>query len=382
MKIGIDARMYGPSVSGIGNYVKCLINALQEKDHENEYVVFLLKKGYDECRLTAENFKKVLVDVPWYSWREQGFYWRIIKKEKLDVMHFPNFNVPMLFTDPYVVTIHDMTPMFFPGPKRKRSSLRRYAYNVVFQTAVKKAERVITVSHFSKDEIVLFFPSIQDKITVIPLGLNPFFQKTKEYDIMKRIKKRFGIHRPYIFYIGVWRDHKNIPGLIRSFQILNKKYPKRYQLVLAGDNRIADPKIYKTLSEVQLDESIVQCGFVSDEELLALYQGAEILVVPSFKEGFGLHTLESLACGTPVVASETTSIPEILNNAALYFHPTDIHGMAKVIERVLMNKKLREHLLQRGREIIQQYSWKSCAEKTLQVYQDIFHQRNTHATKR
>lgn len=372
MRIGIDARMYGPKISGIGNYVKNLIDNLLIIDKENEYIIFLLKEDFENFSISQKNIKKVLLNVRWYSLKEQMILWRKIEKEKIDVMHFPNFNVPLFYTENFVVTIHDMTPWRFPGPKVKKSKTRSYFYKVVFDSTIKRSDKIITVSHHSRREIEEKYPQFGYKIEVVSIGMGQTFQKCEDYVIIEELKKKYNIVKPYIFFIGVWRDHKNIPGLLHAFEILKTKHILDIQLVLAGDNRSPDGKIIKTLDEISSRQDVKSIGFVSEKELEILYSGALVTVIPSFNEGFGMHALESVSCGTPVVSSNTTSLPEVMGDGALYFDPYNHQEMADVIMKIINNKALGQKLVGRAREIMKRYSWEKCARQTLEIYKKSF----------
>lgn len=371
MRIGIDARMYGPRVSGIGNYVKNLIQHLISIDSKNEYVLFFLKDGYEEFFHNQQNVKKVLVDAHWYTTKEQTRLWRIMEKEKTDVMHFTNFNVPIFFTRKFVVTIHDMTQWTHPGHLARRSFFRKLAFRSVFGSGVKRAERIITVSNHSKEQIAKKYAGLEKKIDVVYLGLDDIFQNSKNYGIIDVLKSKYRITKPYLFYIGVFREHKNIPGLLRAFAILREKHGLDMQLFLGGDLRYKDPGIDAELKRENMRDSVIMPGFIPQEELPALYHGAAITVIPSFNEGFGLNALESLECGTAVAASNTTSVPEILGNACMYFNPENTEEMVQVLRRMIQDEALRSHLVHSGQGRVKRYRWSRCAQETLNIYNDV-----------
>jgi glycosyltransferase involved in cell wall biosynthesis len=363
MKIGIDARMYGNRQTGIGNYIKHLIKYLAELDADNEYVIFLLEPMYSEFVCPNERFKKVKVNSHWYSWQEQLFLpWRFYQK-KLDLLHFPHFNSPLLYRKKTVCTIHDITPYFFPGHKMT-SIIRRLAFRIVFGNTVRHAQSVLAVSEHTKKDIVKYFKVNPEKIVVTYEGVESHFKVIQGVDI----KNKYNIAKPFIFYVGVWRNHKNLVGLIRAFDILLKKYNLDYQLVLGGKEDPYYPEIRQTWEALGLDRDIVRPGFISEEELPLFYNSADLFVIPSFYEGFGLIGLEAMACGCPVAAANTTSLPEVLGQAAVYFDPNDPEEMAVVIKEVLVNKERQEEMKKLGLEQIKKYSWRECAEKTLAIY--------------
>lgn len=368
MRIGIDARMFGPKVSGIGNYVKHLTEEIFDIDHEHSYVLFLRPQDFSSVKV-PENVKKVQTHIHWYTLSEQILFANIIKAQKLDLMHFTNFNVPILYNEDFMVTIHDITPKLFPGHKVRHSPLRKIAYNKVFSHAIKKSKTIITVSEYSKNQILKYFDVDKHKVKVTYLGISKDFQKKQNYGIINQLKKEYGIVHPYIFYTGVLREHKNIPGLLKAFDLLLKKTENKLQLVLGGDQSYPDPEIKETLQKLHLGENLVTTGFIKQNNLSAWYAGAMATIIPSFAEGFGLNALESLACKTPVAASNSTSVPEILQSAGIYFSPNDPEDMANKIYDVVYNQKLRKRILQNSERILGKYSWKKCAEETIKIYQ-------------
>lgn len=366
--IGIDARMYGPEQTGIGNYIRHLIVNLAEIDKRNNYVIFLLDKEYDKFKLPAKNFKKAKVSSYWYSWREQLLLPFEFMRERLDLMHFPHFNTPVFYSGKSVVTIHDITPFFFPGHKMN-SWLRRNAFKFVFNSSIKKASAVIAVSESTKNDIVKHFGLKPDKIEVVYEGVDENFKILPNCGkISEELSVRYNIEKPFIFYAGVWRNHKNIVGLLKAFFILKKNIGGKYQLVLGGKEDPYYPEIRKTIIDLKLEKDIITPGFICDEEMILFYNSCSLFAIPSFYEGFGLVGLEAFACGAPVASSNTASLPEILGDGAAYFDPRDAEQMARVMEEVLTDEKKRENLIKNGFERIKKYSWRRMAEKTHQIY--------------
>ncbi|TRZ77746.1 glycosyltransferase family 1 protein [bacterium] len=371
MKIGIDARMFGSAETGIGNYVKNLVENIVKIDHENEYVLFMMADRIDDPNIPeAQNLKKVPVNSHWYTWSEQLVFPWIIYREKLDLMHFTHFNVPLLYRKPFIVTIHDVTPLFFPGHKMN-SIIRRNAFKLAFNNAVRSSKKIISVSNFTKDQIVKNFNIHAKKVTTIYEGTGHIFQKEVNYDKIKELKERYGITKPFIFYVGVWRNHKNITGLIKAFDILRNKYKLDIQLVLGGQEDAYYPEVRETWEKLELTEHIIRPGFIKDDELPMFFKSAEVLARPSFIEGFAMVDLEAMSVGVPVAASNSSCLQEILDDAALYFDPLNIEKMAEVINRILTDKKLRDDLIQKGFRQFGKFSWEKCAGETLGIYDVI-----------
>lgn len=373
--IGIDARMYGPEQTGIGNYIRHLIVNLAEIDKRNNYIIFLLDKEYGAFKLPAENFRKARVFSHWYSWREQILLPWEFSKECLDLMHFPHFNTPVLYSGKSVVTIHDITPFFFPGHKMN-SWLRRNAFKFVFNSSIKKASGVIAVSSSTKNDIVKYFGLKSGKIDVVYEGVDENFKiLPNRGKIREELSANYNVKKPFIFYAGVWRNHKNIVGLLKAFSIIKKRLGGKYQLVLGGKEDPYYPEIKETICELNLEKDIITPGFIPDSEMALFYNSCAIFVIPSFYEGFGLVGLEAFACGTPVVSSNTTSLPEVLGSSALYFDPRDEEQMAAIMIEALENEKTREQMIQNGLKQVQKYSWRRMAEETHDIYNKILEKK-------
>lgn len=372
MKIGIDARMFGSKETGIGNYAKNLIQNLMKIDKKNQYVVFMMKDRINELDVNGHaNWRKIPVDSHWYTYSEQTKFLLDLYREKLDFIHFTNFSVPILYRKPFIVTIHDVIPMFFPGHKMN-SLVRRSAFKMTFYNAVKSAKHIISVSNFTKSQVIEYFGIDDEKITPVYLGLDDNFNKEINCAKIEEVKKKYGITKPYIFFISVWRNHKNVVGLVKAFDILRKKYNQDIQLVLGGKEDPYYPEVRKTWEKLGIGEHIIRPGFVLDEELPIFFKGARVSARPSFIEGFILVELEAMSMGTPVAAANSSCLPELLGDAAIYFDPLSPEDMAEKINRVLTDKNLRDNLIANGYKQIEKYSWRKCAEETLGIYERIF----------
>ncbi|MCK5465991.1 glycosyltransferase family 4 protein [Candidatus Parcubacteria bacterium] len=369
-KIGIDARMYGYAQTGIGNYIRHLLKYIFELDKENNYVIFLLPEEYDNFELPNERIRKIKVSAKWYGWKEQFLFPIELYKENLDLMHFTHFNSPVLYFKKSIVTIHDVTPYFFPGHKMK-SVIRKIGFRTVFFSSVKKASKVIAVSKNTKIDIVKHFKIKKNKIDVIYEGADGQFKVINNNQKITEIKKKYNITKPFIFYTGVWRNHKNLVGLVKAFGILKNKYKLNYQLVLGGKEDPYYPEVRKTWEKLKLEKEIIRTGFIKQEELSLFYNAAEIFVIPSFYEGFGLIGLEAMSCGTPVVSSDKTSLPEVLGDAAIYFNPNNPEEMAEKMKLVLTDKKLYNELREKGFKQVEKYSWERMGGETIEIYDNI-----------
>ena len=371
MRIGIDARMYSTEFTGIGRYVYELVKQLKEIDDKNDYVLFMNEpeySGFEETR----HFKKILVKARHYSVREQlGYLWTL-RRAKLDLMHFTHFNAPILYRKPSVVTIHDLTLSFFPG-KKMNSAFYRMAYNTVLKAAVRNAKKVIAVSENTKADLVNVAGTSPSKVEVIYEGVGEEFGPRGDKETQEDVKRKYSITRNFLLYTGVWRGHKNLVNLIKAFALL-REGPEGHdlQLVITGEEDPYYPEVKRTVKELSLEHHVIYTGMVPEKELVALYQTATAYVFPSLYEGFGLPPLEAMRCGTPVIASKSSCIPEICGEAsALYFDPYDPEDISNSIRKVLLDETLQKELRECGLKHSLKFSWEKMAQKTLEIYTEI-----------
>jgi len=375
MRIGIDARMYSTSFTGIGRYVFELVKQLIKIDKKNEYVLFMNKPHYDEFDPPNKRVSKVLVNAKHYSIAEQTrFLWKI-RRNKIDLMHFTHFNAPVLYRGKSVVTIHDLTLSFFPG-KKMNSWSHRKAYEFVLNRAVKNASRIICVSGHTKKDLLNVTGVDSARAEIIYEGVDEQFKPRPDKAAIKDMIKKYGITRDYLLYTGVWRSHKNVVNLIRSFALL-KEDGFEPQLVITGEEDPYYPEVKRTVKELGLEHDVIFPGMVPEDELVALYQAAHIYAFPSLYEGFGLPPLEAMRCGTPVAASSSSCIPEICGEGnAVYFDPLDPEDMSNQIRKLWNNEELRKEVRDRGLRHSKKFSWEKMAEETLEVYKEALSDSN------
>jgi glycosyltransferase involved in cell wall biosynthesis len=359
-RIVIDGRMINES--GIGRYLRNLLENLQTIDMSNEYFVLLLQKDFEELTF-KKNFKKVEANFLWYTLIEQIELPKILNKIDPDLVHFPHFNVPIFYRGKFVVTIHDLIHQHQEISTHGKLvfGLKRYGYRKVFGAALKKSEKILVPSEFVKQQLISEWKVKDNKILMTPEGVDE--------KLLKTTGKLLGnVKPPYILYVGNAHLHKNVEGLIKTFLILRKNY-QYLQLVLTGKENHFWEEIRKKYD----NPNIIYTGFVSDEELAALYKNAKVYVEPSFEEGFGLPVLEAFANNCPVVASDIGSLKEVGGDGAVYFNPKNTEDMVDKISMVLNSEKLQKDLIEKGKKRIKLFSWKKMAEQTLEVYeQDLF----------
>lgn len=370
MRIGIDARMYGSSFTGIGRYTAELIDHLAKLDQENTYVLFMRKEAYEKFQCPNERFEKRLADFRHYSFGEQIGLLRLLNKEKLDLVHFTHFNAPVFYKKAFVVTIHDLTLSFFPG-KKMNSFFHRWAYHWVISRVTRRAKKIMAVSENTKKDLMQTLHLPEKKIEVIYNGVSEKFgssEPTKRQHLMKKL----GLSKPYFLYTGVWRDHKNVVGLIRAFVNFNREVGNQYELVITGAPNSTYREVPDTIKMLNAEGQVHLVGLVSEEDLHALYLQAMAYAFPSFYEGFGLPPLEAMQCGTPVVASNTSCIPEICGEGnALFFDPYNLADMQAKLKQIAQDAGLRQRLVDRGKERVKAFSWEKMTQAILNVYHSL-----------
>ncbi|MFH1255605.1 MAG: glycosyltransferase family 1 protein [bacterium] len=366
-KIGIDARFYGPIGKGLGRYTQEIVDGIIKisQNDEYEYTVFLRQENFSDFECRGAKVKKILADIKWYGLAEQIIFPILIWRERLDLMHFPHFNAPILCPVKFVITIHDLILIKFPtfrattlGPLLYK--IKNSAYKIVIRSALKRAKTILTVSEYTKQAIIEQFKINPGKITAI-------YEGVADLTPGQAAKGETPFKQPYLLYVGNAYPHKNLEGLIKIFSKINENSPN-LKLILVGKNDY----FYDRLKQYakNFSKNIIFPGYIPDNELGALYENGLIYIFPSFYEGFGLPPLEAMSRGLPVVSSNKTCLPEILGQAALYFNPEDETDMENKIKQAIADGQLRENLRIKGYEQAKKYSWKNCAAETFEIYKD------------
>ncbi|OGH05979.1 MAG: hypothetical protein A2W22_03585 [Candidatus Levybacteria bacterium RBG_16_35_11] len=358
MKIGIDARLWDES--GVGRYTRNLVKNLAKIDKKNSYAIFVLPKDREEIEgLISKNWKVVDANFRWHSVEEQSAYPKVINKEKLDLVHFPYFSVPISYRAPFVVTIHDLIISHFPTGEASTLNPVVYkfklkAYQLVISRAAKKANSVITVSNTTKKEIIKHLKINPKKIFVTYEGADD------------RIYSKKKIKGNYFLYVGNAYPHKNPINLIKAFNLLEKE-KKDIKLIFVG----REDYFYRNLkSTFAPKDSIVFKGAVSDNELSSLYTNAVALVVPSLMEGFGLPALEAISAKCLVLASNIPTFNEVYKDNLLYFNQNDPMDIYRAMKYSLDKKNGKQIAMKvkKAYEYSKQFSWEKMAKETLKIY--------------
>lgn len=387
MKVGIDARfLTHPQKGGFKTYTENLISALACEDESNQYVLYLDRLPDQSTRIPRQsNFSyKVLKQAPVIGmpWREQVKLSLQITRDRIDLLHSPCLTAPLFSACPLVVTIHDMI-WFSPKKYSHNNSLSLQWkmmewYNLlVARYTSRRASAIITVSHSSKESIIEHLDIDPGLVYVTHEAVNSSFQPVKDEKRVQALRLKFKLPSKFILAIGSADPRKNIETLVRAYALLPQKLMMEYRLVIVWTAPVLAPAISKRIQSLGVSNAVQFLNQVSNEDLVLLYNEASLFVFPSLYEGFGLPVLEAMACGAPVIATNTSSIPEIAGDAALLFDAKDVRKMAEAMAHVLSSSDVQSDMVQKGFKRNTVFSWQKCARETLSVYKKVLESQKT-----
>jgi glycosyltransferase involved in cell wall biosynthesis len=364
-RIVIDGRWL--KASGIGRYVENLATLAIQLDTKNEYIMLVPPGASGSLAVPKNRVQYVETDIMWYTPQEQIALPKLLDSLKPDLVHFLNFNVPLTYRKPFVVTVHDLTMLRFknirggliaPFTYRLKDVVMRH----VLKTAIKRSQVVFTPSQFVADDIAKQYRVEPSKLIVTYNAADTLVKQGKVN------LKKHKIRAPYLLSVGNMYPNKNIERLIRAMKLLADDPSFKHQLVLVGKADAFSERLKKLAHKLKLDDRVIFTGFVEDAELVGLYNGATAFVFPSLSEGFGIPGLEAMEYGVPVVSSNATCLPEVYGDAALYFDPSKKEDIARAIRELINDPALQERLRKLGAAQAKKYNWKEPAMKMLAGY--------------
>ena len=381
LRIVLDARRIADF--GIGTYIRNLVRSLAKIDLSNQYTLVIPSPEVPEFSDLPSNFQTSL-----YSGKKAGFvqfgYTLFLRNLPADLFHIPLNAVPLWMPKPYLVTIHDMSTLLFGNHHSGYRSNLRHFY---LRRGLLRADRIMAVSSATRRDVesVLGIPA--SRIRVVYNAPDPIFcrpgapafvnhSEAVSPPEIQRVIDRYRIHDPFLLYVGRTNPQKNIPRLVEAFAVLRgelQDHPHyaNLRLIIIGDEIARHPALRHAVIHSRVEDSVRFLGFVPIETLRAFYQAAAAFVFPSLYEGFGLPPLEAMACGTPVVCSSVSSLPEVVGDAAVIVNPENVFDIARGMREVLLDQGLRRRLIEQGIQKARQFSWERTAAEVLQAYEEI-----------
>jgi glycosyltransferase involved in cell wall biosynthesis len=353
--------------AGISKYTWKLANALSRIDRENEYLIFQHRK-HVEPLIDQSNFRRVTLYTPTHRRFEQTALALELRRHDLDLLHSTDFIPPVRSPIPSVITVHDLGFLHWPHFLTKDSA----AYYGQIDRAVRHAKHIIVPSQHTKKDLIGLLGVPNDQISVIYEAADGRYQPLPLAETRRVVRRKFNLPERFILFVGTVEPRKNIVGLLRAYHHLRTRYNiTDTALVLAGKQGWLYDEIGEEVEKLDLASSVIFTGRVSDEELHQLYVAAHVHVHPAVYEGFGLPPLEAMACGTPTVVSNTSSLPEVVGDAGLLVDPDDYEELAVAVHRLLTNPELHAEMREKGLKRAQCFRWHTAALQTLEIYRRV-----------
>jgi len=360
MKIAIDVQTTLGQPTGFGFCVSNLVENLKKIDDKNEYV--LAKPDSETDFSTPQRF----------IW-DQFTFPKIARGRSVDLIHQPCFSAPLMFRGPVVVTIHDIISILFP---QNIPFASRMFYSKWMPFSYAKAKKIISISESTKRDIVRVLKISPDKITVIHNGFDAKLQQKLSNDKIDQVKKKYDLPQDYLLHIGTLEPRKNLDFLIDVFfEAIKDKKNSNLALVITGKKGWYYEGLFEKVAKLKLQGKVIFTGYIDEEDKGALYQGARIFTFPSLYEGFGLPPLEAMASGTPVISSNTSSMPEVIGEAGILISPKQKSAWVEAISRVNRDEKLYYEMKKKNEQQVSKFDWERTAKQTIDVYEQAMRNR-------
>ena len=379
MKIGIEGqRLFRVKKHGMDLFALELILNLQLIDHENEYVIFVKPGPDDKVLQETENFKIVRLKSGFYPIWEQVALLRASRKAGCDILHCTANTAPVMSKIPLVFQLHDIIYLenscfkILNGSGTLYQKFGNIYRRLIVPLIVRKSKRIITVSNQEKNRISDFFRITGNNLLkVIYCGVSEHFKPVTDLYILKQVKEKYNLPDHYFFFLGNTDPKKNTSGTLKAFSGFVKTRGNGFKLVIADFSRQELMRVLTKIGDPLLTENIVLIGYVSNKDLAAIYSQCDIFLYPSLRESFGIPILEAMACGVPVITSNTTSMPEVAGDAALITDPLRPDEITVSMTRLIDDAELKSQMISKGFIQAARFSWRMMAENMLSVYREL-----------
>jgi glycosyltransferase involved in cell wall biosynthesis len=376
LRIAIDAHSVGTGLGGNESYAANLIEALAEVDSVNDYTLYVTRdEAVARFRNRWPNFNvrstlphTPLIRIPLTLSAE-------LRSHPVDVLHV-QFTSPPFAPCPVVVSIHDLSFEHLPETFNRRS---RAQLRFTVRHSARRATRVLALSEHARNDIISTYRIAPNRVTAIPIAAPTHFRPVKDADELQRVRQTYGINGDYILSVGSIQPRKNLARLLSAYQRLRRTRPQSSvpKLVVVGKCAWLYHETLKAIEEI--GPGVIVTGYVPEKDLPPLYSGALCFVYPSFFEGFGLPPLEAMKCGTPVIAGNRTSLPEVVGDAGVLVNPFDIDAIASAIATMVDDSSLRSRLRIKSVNRARMFDWRETARRTLEVYKQAADNVHSHA---
>ncbi|MGQ9553114.1 MAG: glycosyltransferase family 4 protein [Anaerolineae bacterium] len=366
MRIGIDARLLHYQKAGISRYTRHLLEGLAQLSIDEEMLILRSRKDPPSA-LPATPFRSVPMWTPPHNRFEQIALRLETSRLGLDLLHSPDFIPPFRRRFRSVVTVHDLGFLLYPHLLTRESA---HYYGQIDQ-AVRSANHIIAVSESTKRDVTHLLGAPEDKVTVIHEAINPSFRYISDRQAVAATRARYGLPESFVLFVGTIEPRKNLPTLFRAMRRLVDQHKPDIALAVVGEWGWLYAEALQVLEQLRLKEVVHFLGHVPDGDLVYLYNAASVMAYPSYYEGFGLPPLEAMACGVPVVASDRSSVPEVIGDAGLLVTPDDDEAVAVALWHVLSDNDLRQTLVHRGFQRVRNFSIERMAQRTLALYRTV-----------
>jgi glycosyltransferase involved in cell wall biosynthesis len=372
MRIAIDIRKINEF--GVGTYIWNLVRNLAAIDSQNEYLLIGSHRNFHELGPLPVNFRQLYQPEDETLWRHHITIPFALRRQNVDIVHVPHHEAPFFNPSKLVVTMHDCVHLLFP--QEDSSKFQNYRSYLKTKRVVESAKHVLAVSKSTKEDLINIFEVPESKISVVHNALDERFAFAHTPEERKHVLERYQLKDPFVLYSGKIRPHKNLHRLIEAFAVLKSelieddKY-KNLKLIIIGDELSKHQYLRLTVIRSGAQQDVRFFGFVPYPILRVFYQSAALFAFPSLYEGFGLPPLEAMANHTPVIASNTSSLPEVLDDAAVLVNPENVFDIARGMKLILSDDVLRQKLIQKGIEQVSKFSWKLAAQNVLQTYERV-----------
>jgi glycosyltransferase involved in cell wall biosynthesis len=377
MRIGIDATALPPRPVGAGNYIIELIRSLERLEVAHEFVVFAQPHGRELIGIAARpGFEWAMIPERSPAHRlvwEQAAFPRLVARARLDLLHSLHYTRPMRLPCASVVTFHDMT--FFLFPQLHTLSKRLY-FPQAIRLSARKANALIADSESTRRDAIRLLRISPEKIYTVPLGVSPAFHPVLDAHRLEIVRQRYSLPEHFILYVGLVEPRKNLPMLLRAYQRLQEQLrlhvsPELIPLVIVGRFGWRIEQVFELVETLAIKENVHFSGYIPAEDLPIVYNLADVFVYPSLYEGFGLPPLEAMACGTPVITTAVSSMPEHVGEAGILIPPQDERALFQALLAILQDPDLRRQLSEKGPARAANYSWNRTALETMNVYRRV-----------